>query len=96
MLRLNTSERIKIAMKDIYGNFKTGLVAADFLNSRVQIVKGDGTTSLVSLALNTNLFEVDSTNSPGLYEILLSTINTNTLGQFSLTAVPATSNAVVS
>ena len=91
MLRLNTSERIKVVLKDINGNFKTGLVVADFLNSRVQITKGDGSTSFINLVLNTNLFEVDTTNSPGLYEILLSTTDTNTLGQLTVSVQPATS-----
>ncbi len=91
MLRLNTAERVKIAMKDSNGNFKTGLVATDFLNSRIQITKGDGTTSLITLVLNTNLFEIDSTNSPGIYDFLLSTANTNTLGQFAIAIVPASS-----
>ena len=91
MLRLNTSERIKVVLKDINDNFKTGLVAADFLNSRVQITKGDGSTSFINLVLNTNLFEVDTTNSPGLYEILLSTTDTNTLGQLTVSIQPSTS-----
>ena len=89
MIRYNTQERIKVSL--FSGTTPvTGLVPTDFKGSRVQICKADGTTSFVNLVLNTNLKEVDSTNSPGLYEIVLSTSDTNQVGPLSISLVPST------
>lgn len=71
------------------GDRKTGIAAADHAGGRCQIVKSNGTRSFVTLVDNSTWFEVDSTESPGLYQILLSSTNTDTLGQLAWTCRPA-------
>lgn len=96
MLRLNTSERIKIILIDSLGSPKTGLVATDFKSSSVYLYKSTGVKTTIALTLGVNLFETDSTDAPGVYEIILTTTHTNTLGMLAISIQPATSAFIAS
>jgi len=96
MLRLNTSERIKIILIDSLGSPKTGLVATDFKSSSVYLYKSTGVKTTIALILGVNLFEADSTDAPGVYDILLTTTHTNTLGALVISVQPAASAFVAS
>lgn len=89
MLRLSTSERIKVILIDSLGAPKTGLVAADFKASSVYLYKSTGVKTTIALTLGVNLFETDSTDAPGVYEIVLTTTHTNTLGPLAISIQPA-------
>lgn len=89
MLRYNTAERIKVTLIDSLGAPKTGLVAANFKASSVYLYKADGTKTTVALTFGVNLFEVDSTDAPGVYDILLTSTDTNTLGMIEISIQPA-------
>lgn len=89
MLRLSTSERIKVILIDSLGAPKTGLVAADFKASSVYLYKATGVKTTIALTLGVNLFETDSTDAPGVYEIVLTTTHTNTLGPLAISIQPA-------
>ncbi len=89
MLRLNTAERIKVVLKDAFGIPVTGLVEIDFTASSVYLYKADGTKTTIALTLGVNFFEADSTDAPGLYEILLTNTHTNTLGPITISIQPA-------
>jgi hypothetical protein len=89
-LRQSTSERVFVVLLDpITGNRAAGITAADHNMSRCQLTKSDGTTSFVALVDGTTWIEVDGTESPGLYQLVLSTVDTNTLGQVAWTCRPA-------
>lgn len=94
MLRLNTSERIKFILIDSLGAPKTGLVAASFKASSVYLYKADGTKTTIALTLGVNLFETDSTDGPGIYEVILTTTHTNTLGPLAVSIQPAAADFV--
>lgn len=89
MLRLNTAERIKVVLKDALGVPVTGLVAIDFKASSVYLYKADGSKTTIALTLGVNLFEADATDGPGIYEILLTSTHTNTLGPITVSVQPA-------
>lgn len=89
MLRLNTAERIKVVLKDALGVPVTGLVAIDFKASSVYLYKSDGSKTTIALTLGVNLFEADATDGPGIYEILLTSTHTNTLGPITVSIQPA-------
>lgn len=89
MLRLNTAERIKVVLKDALGVPVTGLVAIDFKASSVYLYKADGSKTTIALTLGVNLFEADATDGPGIYEILLTSTHTNTLGPIAVSIQPA-------
>jgi hypothetical protein len=89
MLRLNTAERIKVVLKDALGVPVTGLVAIDFKASSVYLYKADGSKTTIALTLGVNLFEADATDGPGIYEILLTSTHTNTLGPITVSIQPA-------
>lgn len=89
MLRLNTAERIKVVLKDSLGAPVTGLVAIDFKASSVYLYKADGTKTTIALTLGVNLFEADATDGPGIYEILLTSAHTDTLGPLAISVQPA-------
>lgn len=88
MLRRNTIERIKVLIKDGVGNPVTGLVAADFKGTSIFLYKSSGAKTTIALTLGVNLFELDSTDSPGIYEFVLSASNTDTLGELILSIQP--------
>ena len=70
----------------------TGLLSTDFLNASIQVIKSDGTKSLVPLVdsgIGKNLFEIDSINSPGLYHVLVLAPITSLTGSFQYSIVPA-------
>jgi hypothetical protein len=96
MLRLNTSERIKIILIDSLGSPKTGLVATDFKSSSVYLYKSTGVKTTIALILGVNLFEADSTDAPGVYEIVLTTTHTDTLGTLVISIQPAVSAFIAS
>ena len=89
MLRLNTAERIKVVLKDALGVPVTGLVAIDFKASSVYLYKSDGSKTTIALTLGVNLFYSFSTDGPGIYEILLTSTHTNTLGPITVSIQPA-------
>ena len=89
MLRLNTAERIKVVLKDALGVPVTGLVAIDFKASSVYLYKSDGSKTTIALTLGVNLFEADATDGPGIYEVLLTSTHTNTLGPITVSIQPA-------
>jgi len=91
-LRKDTQERVLIVLQDpTTGDRVAGVVAADHASTRLQFVKGDGSTVLVTLVDNTNWFEIDATNSPGCYHFVLLNTQTNVLGQLGWTCMPAAS-----
>jgi len=96
MLRLSTSERIKVILIDSLGAPKTGLVAADFKASSVYLYKSTGVKTTIALTLGVNLFETDSTDAPGVYEIVLTTTHTDTLGTLVISIQPAVSAFIAS
>jgi hypothetical protein len=67
----------------------TGLVAIDFKASSVYLYKADGSKTTIALTLGVNLFEADATDGPGIYEILLTSTHTNTLGPITVSIQPA-------
>ncbi len=88
-LRQGLSERVFVVLLDpITGTRKTGVQAAHHAGGRCQVTKSDGTKTFLTLIDNTTWFEVDSVESPGLYQILLSSGNTNTIGQVAWTCRP--------
>lgn len=89
MLRVNTAERIKVLLRDSLGTLVTGLVAADFSASSVYVYKSDGSKTTVALTLGINLFEADAVDAPGLYEVILSATETDTLGILTVSIQPA-------
>ena len=89
MLRYNTAERIKVTLITSLGAPKTGLIATDFKASSVYLYKSDGTKTTIALTLGVNLFEADSTDAPGVYDILLTSTHTNTLGTICISIQPA-------
>jgi hypothetical protein len=89
MLRRSTAERIKILIRDQFGDPKTGLVAADFQGTAIYVIKADGTVTTISLVLATNFFEVNSTTAPGVYEFILTTASLAQYGQVIVSFQPA-------
>ena len=53
------------------------------------LYKSDGTKTTIALTLGVNLFEADSTDAPGVYDILLTSTHTNTLGTICISIQPA-------
>lgn len=91
-LRKSTQERVPVLLYDAAGAAATSITPSDINGGNVQLKKGDGTT--VSLALTTggptpNWIQVDSTNSPGLYEIVLPNTHTDVLGIMTWSLQPA-------
>lgn len=88
-MKQSTNTRVFFVALDAAGVGKTGLVAADFLGGNYTAIKADGTKTDVALVLNTNLFEVDATKAPGLYQLLIASTENNVVGQIAWSLQPA-------
>jgi hypothetical protein len=69
--RQSTGTRIPVRLVDSTGAPVVGIAPSDVLSTRAFVVKGDGTTTTVTLITNTTWFEIDQTDAPGLYHVLL-------------------------
>ncbi len=87
--RQSIATHIPIRLVDADGIAATGKLPADVLGAVATVVKSDGTTTDVALVNASNWFEVHATKAPGLYHILLSTTNLNTIGPTQLAVLPA-------
>lgn len=85
MIIQNTSARLPVKLITSTGTNATGIVVANIKNGVVQVIKEDGTTATYALTLGVNWFEVDSTQSPGLYQVIIPSGATNVLGQLVYT-----------
>lgn len=88
MLRALTTQSIKIFLEDGVGP-KTGLIPADFSGGNIFIYKTDGTKITVPLVLMTNLFEEDSTDSPGSYSFIITGTDLDQEGYYTFSFQPA-------
>lgn len=84
----NTSVRLPVKLLTTTGTDPTGILPADVLNGVAQIVKGDGTTANITLNNGVNWIEIDSTQSKGLYHLVVSNAFTNVLGPIQYTIYP--------
>ena len=89
MLRQSTNENIQVILKTSLGVPVTGLVAADFKASSIYLYKANSTKVTIALTLGANLFEVDATDSPGLFSIAIPSANLDQLGVVSFSIQPA-------
>jgi hypothetical protein len=71
------------------GDDINGIAPAAIKNGVAQVIKADGTTQSISLVANTNWFEIDSTQSKGLYQLLIPNTATGQLGILAYTVYPA-------
>lgn len=85
----NTAVRVPVKLQNATGDDKTGIVVADILNSKAQVIKANGTKADINLVLNTNWFELDSTQSKGVYQLLIPSNLTDILGPLMYTIYPA-------
>mgnify|MGYP001255476547 CR=1 FL=1 len=92
MLTRDSSVRIPLRLVNLMNVPTTGIRPSDIFNGSAQIIKADGTTQLLSLVFNTNWFEIDSVQSPGIYHIRLPSSATNVLGPIQVTLYPAMSS----
>lgn len=88
--RQGQTTRIPVRLVDDTGTPVTGAVAADVLSSQAFVVKGDSTTTTVTLIDSTTWIEIDPTNAPGLYHVVLSGGSLNVLGPTQMSIQPAT------
>jgi hypothetical protein len=89
MIIQNTSSRLPIKLISSTGSNATGILPSDIKNNSIQIIKNDGSTSLISLTVGVNWFEIDSTQSPGLYHVLIPAGSTNLLGNLQYSVYPS-------
>ncbi len=95
MIIQSQAVRVPVKLVTALGADATGIVVADIKNGRCQAVKATGVTVNIALVLNTNFFEIDATNSPGLYHITLPNTTTDVLGPLQYSVYPTT-NAFLS
>jgi hypothetical protein len=88
MILQNQSVRLPIKLITTLGADATGIIPNDILNGIAQVVKSDGTKTSITLTSNNNWFEVDSTQSAGLYHLVLPMGATNILGPIQYTIYP--------
>lgn len=84
----NTSTRLPVHLS-LAGVNVTGMLPVNVLNTSAQILKADGTKVLVALVNGVNWFEMDSVQSPGMYQFLLPGSAANILGPIQYTIYPA-------
>lgn len=84
----NTTVRLPVKLLTTTGTDPTGILPADVLNGVAQIVKGDGTKASITLNNGVNWIEIDSTQSKGLYHLVVSNAYTNVLGPMQYTVYP--------
>lgn len=89
MIKQSTQTRLPVRLLTPAGANATGILPAAVLNGSAQIVTSDGNKSTIALINNTNWFEVDSVQSPGLYHLQVSATDTNTIGNLQYTIYPS-------
>lgn len=89
MLRQSTNENIQVTLKTSLGAPVTGLVAADFKSSSIYLYKANSAKITIALTLGANLFEVDTTDAPGVYSIAIPSANLDQIGTISFSIQPA-------
>lgn len=88
MIIQSQAVRVPVKLVTALGADATGIVVADIKNGRCQVIKSTGVTVNIALVLNTNFFEIDSTNSPGLYHILIPNTATDVVGPLQYSIYP--------
>ena len=89
MFRLNTIESLTFILRDSVGAPVTGALAADFKGGNLFLYKADNTKVSIALTLGTNFYEVDATDSPGLYSIVIPASSLSQLGTVTFSIQPA-------
>ena len=89
MFRLNTIESLTFILRDSVGAPVTGALAADFKGGNLFLYKADNTKVSIALILGTNFYEVDATDSPGLYSIVIPASSLSQLGTVTFSIQPA-------
>ena len=89
MFRLNTIESLTFILRDSVGALVTGALAADFKGGNLFLYKADNTKVSISLTLGTNFYEVDATDSPGLYSVVIPASSLSQLGTVTFSIQPA-------
>ena len=89
MFRLNTIESLTFILRDSVGALVTGALAADFKGGNLFLYKADNTKVSIALTLGTNFYEVDATDSPGLYSIVIPASSLSQLGTVTFSIQPA-------
>lgn len=89
MIVQSQSARVPVKLVTPLGDDANGIVPANIKNTVAQIIKADGSTQTISLIANTNWFEIDSTQSKGLYHLLVPNTATDQLGTLLYTVYPA-------
>lgn len=87
--RQSVATRIPVRLVDGTGVPVTGKGSVAVLGGTVFLVKGDGTTATITLSNGVNWFEIDNTQAPGLYHVLVSGANLGVLGPTQLSVQPA-------
>ena len=89
MFRLNTIESLTFILRDSVGAPVTGALAADFKGGNLFLYKADNTKVSIALILGTNFYEVDATDSPGLYSVVIPASSLSQLGTVTFSIQPA-------
>lgn len=89
MFRLNTIESLTFILRDSVGALVTGALAADFKGGNLFLYKADNTKVSIALTLGTNFYEVDATDSPGLYSVVIPASSLSQLGTVTFSIQPA-------
>lgn len=89
MFRLNTIESLTFILRDSVGAPVTGVLAADFKGGNLFLYKADNTKVSIALTLGTNFYEVDATDSPGLYSVVIPASSLSQLGTVTFSIQPA-------
>lgn len=91
MIGQNTATRLPLLLVDSFGVGVTGVNSAQIKSGKAFLTKGDGTTAFISIVdsgMLQNWYEIDPTNQPGLYSLILPSTSTNVLGKISITLYP--------
>lgn len=90
MYRKNVANRIPFRLYDpITGLGKTGLLPADVSGALARVVQEDGSIVTIPLVNGVNWFEIDSTNIPGLYHIVLTAASIDFAGPAQVAIQPS-------
>lgn len=93
-MRQSIATRVTLVFKDASGDPVTTLVATDFLNSKIYLLKSDGTEEEITVVTSgggQNLFIPTTSKFPGTRQLAISATNNNTEGDFTVSCVPAAS-----
>jgi hypothetical protein len=88
MILQSTTVRLPVKLQTSTGTAATGIVVGDVLNSIAQIIKSDGTTASITIS-GTTWYEISSTQSPGLYHLVVPGSALNLLGPVQYTIYPS-------